>query len=116
MESMSVGTPVVVCPGFGDQISNGAKAKKQGWGLSVQRPSLAITPVEGSVAAAPPTAVTSVYQATVQSALHEVTTAVVGGVNMYAEKAREIAVSMADAEGVAGGVRRLCAEAARGSV
>ena len=38
MESMSVGTPVVVCPGFGDQLANAAKVQAQGWGLKVERP------------------------------------------------------------------------------
>ena len=35
MESMSVGTPVLVCPGFGDQVSNAAKVEAQGWGSKV---------------------------------------------------------------------------------
>ena len=38
MESMSVGTPVVVCPGFGDQPANAAKVQAQGWGVKVDRP------------------------------------------------------------------------------
>lgn len=38
MESMSVGTPVVVCPGFGDQVSNAAKVQEHGWGITVARP------------------------------------------------------------------------------
>jgi len=38
MESMTVGTPVVVCPGFGDQVGNAAKVEAQGWGAAVKRP------------------------------------------------------------------------------
>mmetsp|Transcript_29904 Transcript_29904/g.85815 ORF Transcript_29904/g.85815 Transcript_29904/m.85815 type:complete len:507 (-) Transcript_29904:241-1761(-) len=37
-EILSCGTPVVVCPGFGDQIVNAAKAVTLGVGLKVDRP------------------------------------------------------------------------------
>lgn len=37
-EAMSFGTPVVVCPGFGDQIVNAQKAVDLGVGLKVDRP------------------------------------------------------------------------------
>jgi len=37
MESMSAGVPVVVCPGFGDQPVNAAKAQNLGVGLMVER-------------------------------------------------------------------------------
>ena len=37
MESMSCGTPVVVCPGFGDQPVNAARAQNLGVGLKVDR-------------------------------------------------------------------------------
>ena len=46
MESMSVGTPVVVCPGFGDQLANGLKVQAQGWGLKVDRPKDQDTDIE----------------------------------------------------------------------
>lgn len=39
MEAMSVGTPLVICPGFGDQVSNAAKVHNLGLGLKVDRPS-----------------------------------------------------------------------------
>jgi len=38
MESLSAGVPVVVCPGFGDQVVNAMKAEAMGVGLQVQRP------------------------------------------------------------------------------
>jgi len=38
MESMSHGTPVVVCPGFGDQVANAQKAALLGVGVPVMRP------------------------------------------------------------------------------
>ena len=38
MEAASVGTPVVICPGFGDQIGNAGKVQQQGWGVKVDRP------------------------------------------------------------------------------
>jgi len=37
-EAMSFGTPIVVCPGFGDQIVNAQKAVELGVGLKVDRP------------------------------------------------------------------------------
>merc|ERR1711988_1606020 len=37
-ESLSTATPVVVCPGFGDQIVNAEKAVNIGVGLKVDRP------------------------------------------------------------------------------
>ena len=37
MESMFVGTPLVVCPGFADQPANGAKAQAMKVGLCVDR-------------------------------------------------------------------------------
>ncbi|CAE7428872.1 yojK [Symbiodinium sp. CCMP2456] len=38
MESLSVGTPVLCCPGFGDQLATAAKAERIGLGLKVDRP------------------------------------------------------------------------------
>ena len=40
-EALSCATPVVVCPGFGDQEVNAAKALKLGVGLKVDRPKIA---------------------------------------------------------------------------
>ena len=37
MEALSVGTPMVVCPGFGDQFVNAAKAETLGIGRKVER-------------------------------------------------------------------------------
>ncbi|CAK9091156.1 unnamed protein product [Durusdinium trenchii] len=38
MESLMAGTPVVVCPGFGDQIANAMRAEMTGVGLQIARP------------------------------------------------------------------------------
>ena len=48
-EALSCGTPVLVCPGFGDQVVNAAKAVALGVGLKVDRPKLA-APGEASAA------------------------------------------------------------------
>jgi UDP:flavonoid glycosyltransferase YjiC (YdhE family) len=48
MEAMSCGTPVVVCPGFSDQIANSRKSVALGVGLKVDRP----VPVASEEAAA----------------------------------------------------------------
>jgi len=37
-EALSLGTPLVVCPGFGDQFTNARKAVDLGVGLQVERP------------------------------------------------------------------------------
>merc|ERR1711972_447859 len=41
-ESLAAGTPVLVCPGFGDQPLNAQKAVALGVGLKVDRPEPAI--------------------------------------------------------------------------
>jgi len=41
-EAMHYATPVVVCPGFGDQVVNGSKALSLGVGLKVDRPVAAL--------------------------------------------------------------------------
>ncbi|CAE8703061.1 unnamed protein product [Polarella glacialis] len=61
-ESLAHGTPMVVCPGFGDQITNGHKAIALGVGLKVDRPN----PEGGRHAAA---AAAAQYRSDVQSAL-----------------------------------------------
>ena len=38
MEALSTSVPMVVCPGFGDQFENAAKAESLGVGLKVDRP------------------------------------------------------------------------------
>ena len=38
MESLSVGAPMVICPGFGDQAANAAKAQSLNVGVKVDRP------------------------------------------------------------------------------
>lgn len=38
MESLMAGTPVVVCPGFADQIANAMRAETSGVGLQIPRP------------------------------------------------------------------------------
>jgi len=62
-ESLSVGVPVVVCPGFGDQQVNGRKAVDLGVGLQVERP----TPADGEEDMA-----AFVYQRAVSKALLQV--------------------------------------------
>merc|ERR1711862_811585 len=38
MEALSIGTPLVVCPGFGDQVTNASKAETLDVGIKVDRP------------------------------------------------------------------------------
>jgi len=45
-EGLANGTPLVVCPGFGDQIVNGSKAEALGAGLQVPRPHPELEAVE----------------------------------------------------------------------
>eukprot|EP00811_Abedinium_folium_P027114 NODE_4072_length_1940_cov_9.019857.p1 GENE.NODE_4072_length_1940_cov_9.019857~~NODE_4072_length_1940_cov_9.019857.p1 ORF type:complete len:378 (+),score=83.16 NODE_4072_length_1940_cov_9.019857:328-1461(+) len=87
MESASVGTPVLVCPGFGDQIGNAMKAESQGWGRKVDRPK----PGQGDVTS---------YQAEVQEALH----GILAAPDLRA-RARRVAEGLAKADGVEGAVR-----------
>mmetsp|Transcript_56357 Transcript_56357/g.134536 ORF Transcript_56357/g.134536 Transcript_56357/m.134536 type:complete len:482 (+) Transcript_56357:70-1515(+) len=49
-EALSCGTPVVVCPGFGDQEVNAAKAVRLGVGLKVDRPKIASAPASQAAA------------------------------------------------------------------
>lgn len=65
MESLSVGTPVVVCPGFADQPVNAQKAADIGVGLQVKRPVCELEEVEQEILkykAEVKAAVTEVYQ------------------------------------------------------
>ena len=88
MESMTVGTPVLVCPGFGDQNSNAVKVEKHGWGAKVGRPAATD---EVDVAA---------YKAAVRSGVREVLES-----EEYAKQAKLIAAGLARAEGVDGALR-----------
>lgn len=65
MEALAHGTPLVVCPGFSDQVVNGRKAVSLGVGLGVDRPD----PAPGEEAAA-----TAKFRADVERALREVAT------------------------------------------
>eukprot|EP00656_Telonema_subtile_P053662 TRINITY_DN7829_c0_g2_i1.p1 TRINITY_DN7829_c0_g2~~TRINITY_DN7829_c0_g2_i1.p1 ORF type:complete len:498 (+),score=80.62 TRINITY_DN7829_c0_g2_i1:242-1735(+) len=100
MESLAVGTPVVVCPGFGDQKANGAKVVARGWGTQVERPPQRsqlegeTMPSEGDMETA--------YQGAVQSAVRDVL-----GNEMFAAKAKVIEASLQCAEGVEGAVHIL---------
>jgi UDP:flavonoid glycosyltransferase YjiC (YdhE family) len=49
MESLSGGTPVVVCPGFADQPVNAQKAVDIGVGLQVTRPLCELEEVEQEI-------------------------------------------------------------------
>jgi hypothetical protein len=62
MEAVSSGTPVVVCPGFSDQVTNSQKAVALGIGLKVDRP----VPAAGNEAAAVQQYRESVCQALLQ--------------------------------------------------
>ena len=90
MESLSAGVPVVVCPGFGDQVVNAMKAEALGVGLQVQRP----VPSRGEEATA-----VDAYRAQVSASLLRVLDE-----PRFSEKARHCRDSLHDA----GGVRRAC--------
>merc|ERR1712151_729595 len=90
MEAMSQGTPVVVCPGFGDQIVNAQKAVALGVGLQVIRPDSEPGESAAEEAAAR-------YRSDVKQALLEVC-----GKPSYKEAALRCASGLEDA----GGVRR----------
>ena len=73
MESMTVGTPVLVCPGFGDQLTNAAKVEAQGWGAKVSRPPPSPPPSSPAPAEKEtPAADVSAYQAAVRSGVRKV--------------------------------------------
>lgn len=93
MESMTVGTPVLVCPRFGDQLSNAAKVVARGWGDKVDRPA-----ADGTAA----NALVSEYQAMVRRGIRDVL-----GNPGFAAKAQIIAKGLERAEGVDGAVRIL---------
>ena len=97
MESAAVGTPVVVCPGFGDQVTNAAKVVAQGWGVAVDRPAA----LADGAGAEEEAAVVSSYQAAVRRAVEEV----LGG--EYASKAKAVAAGLERAGGVEAAMRVL---------
>lgn len=109
MESMAVGTPVLVCPGFGDQPANAAKVSRRGWGAKVDRP----PPAPGAPAADggedAGAAAAAAYTAKVRSGVR----AVLGG-PQFAARARLIAAGLERAEGADGALRILTEAAARG--
>jgi hypothetical protein len=96
MESMTVGTPVLVCPGFGDQLANAAKVVARGWGAKVDRP-----PADETAADA------SAYQAMVRRGVREVLDG-----EEFTKQAQLIAQGLERAEGINGALRILV-EAAR---
>ena len=97
MESAAVGTPVVVCPGFGDQVTNAAKVVAQGWGVAVDRPAA----LADGAGAEEEAAVVSSYQAAVRRAVEEVLA------GEYASKAKAVAAGLERAGGVEAAVRVL---------
>lgn len=101
MESAAVGTPVVVCPGFGDQVGNGAKVEAQGWGLKVDRPKAPSRP-DGAGHEHDPEAVAS-YRQAVRKAVSDV----LEKRGQYGEKAQAIAAGMKKAGGVESALRTL---------
>jgi len=98
MESMSVGTPVVVCPGFGDQSANAMKVQSQGWGLKVDRPREQDDSIE---------LVLNRYREAVISAAHTVVQD-----EKFAARASAIEKSLKHAPGVDGATRVLLQVAA----
>jgi len=104
MEALANGAPLVVCPGFGDQIANGARAKDMGVGVVVPRPVATAekkavqsqaepTGCRGSeryVAVPPETA----YQEAVAAGVREVFQA-----RHFAEKAAAVAAELTSAGG-----------------
>eukprot|EP00756_Hemistasia_phaeocysticola_P012386 Hpha_TRINITY_DN15191_c4_g18::TRINITY_DN15191_c4_g18_i1::g.128418::m.128418 len=88
MESMSVGTPVVVCPGFGDQLGNASKVVAQGWGLKVDRPKPADDVDAGDAVCN--------YSGAVRKAVQEL----LEGHHQFGAKAKAIAEGMERAGGV----------------
>eukprot|EP00437_Effrenium_voratum_P013875 CAMPEP_0181450790 /NCGR_PEP_ID=MMETSP1110-20121109/28356_1 /TAXON_ID=174948 /ORGANISM="Symbiodinium sp., Strain CCMP421" /LENGTH=518 /DNA_ID=CAMNT_0023575019 /DNA_START=57 /DNA_END=1613 /DNA_ORIENTATION=- len=88
MESLSTGSPVVVCPGFADQPVNAQKAVQLGVGLQIERPMCDLS--EASQVAAK-------YRCDVAAALQEV-----HGNPEFKTKANECSSKMQSA----GGVRR----------
>jgi len=69
IEALSVGTPLVVCPGFGDQKTNAARAQKLGVGVAVDRPAQTASETDSAEKSAE---VAVAYQATVSDAIQEV--------------------------------------------
>lgn len=62
-EAIANGTPVIVCPGFGDQLVNARKAADLGVGLKVERPVVSLEEKEESAAASYRLAVSQAVQA-----------------------------------------------------
>mmetsp|Transcript_876 Transcript_876/g.3226 ORF Transcript_876/g.3226 Transcript_876/m.3226 type:complete len:506 (+) Transcript_876:19-1536(+) len=104
MESMAVGTPLVVCPGFGDQTANAAKVQAQGWGLKVERPGA----TSGSEDA---TAAVVGYQVAVRTAVRQVLDEA-----QFAAKARQLCTGLERAGGVERALRILLETAERRTV
>lgn len=69
IEALSVGTPLVVCPGMGDQKTNAARAQKLGVGVAVDRPPLTLSETD---IAEKGVEVAVAYQAAVSNAIREV--------------------------------------------
>lgn len=88
MESLSVGCPLLVCPGFGDQLSNAARADALQLGVKVDRPKTGEAPEA-----------LEAYHASVCSALR-----VMKGTS--SETFRAKARSLSDEVRYAGGLRR----------
>jgi UDP:flavonoid glycosyltransferase YjiC (YdhE family) len=112
MESMSAGTPVVVCPGFGDQLANAAKVQARGWGVKVSEPRPALsadasTGTSNSSSSSAEDPIAS-YQEAVQAAVR-----VVLRNKHFAATAERIASSLQNAAGVDGALRILLKVAGR---
>lgn len=91
MEAMSVGTPLVICPGFGDQVTNAAKVHKLGLGLKVDRPAAA--DASGTDGAE----VVAMYQTAVSERIREA----LGASNpAFAAKAQAVATELEQGGGV----------------
>ncbi|GMH47110.1 hypothetical protein TrLO_g10347 [Triparma laevis f. longispina] len=98
MESLSIGTPLLVCPGFGDQIPNAANAQKLGIGEKVDRPTQSEADIAEVVAA---------YEAGVSNATRKV----LGEPReAFLDKTIDVAAELGQAGGVEKAVHILLAE------
>jgi UDP:flavonoid glycosyltransferase YjiC (YdhE family) len=93
MEALSVGAPVLVCPGFGDQSANAARAEAMGVGLKVDRPMEQQQQAGGADGEA-----AAVYAAAVEEAIRQVLNS--SQHQMFRSEAQLVAADLEKAGGV----------------
>ena len=111
MESLSVGVPVLVCPGFGDQPANAVKEEALGVGLKVDRPK-AKAAEEQEPSAADDEAAAAAYTTAVEEAIGQVLGA--SQQQTFRSKAQAVAADLEKAGGVARATQLVLAAAAAG--